>query len=193
MQGYDNIVAILAGGASRRMGNQDKAEYRLKGRRLIDHVIDRIKEDDHQIVISGRHDYATGLAVIPDENMRFGGPALGVWSLAKWVLRHTPEKKGFVTIPVDAPFFPEDLITRLSKSKATSIVKTPHGYQATFAYWDVKAVLGLPEKSLNTRSLSLNKLADLCHAKHVIYEKDALFANINTYEDAKEAVKSKLK
>jgi len=58
------IGLILAGGQARRMGGTDKASVRLNGRRLIDHVRNRLTPQVDRVLISGRSDYGSGLWLI---------------------------------------------------------------------------------------------------------------------------------
>src|SRR5689334_72768 len=105
----DILGVILAGGQSRRFG-RDKAMAQLDGRRLIERVAARAMPQTAALAISGR-DYGLGLPVIPDI-MPSEGPLTGVLSALQWA-----SDAGFpavVTFPCDAPFFPLDVVYRLS-------------------------------------------------------------------------------
>lgn len=88
---------VLAGGRGARMGGP-KVELEIDGRRLIDHVIDAIP-DDEQVVVVGP-DFALARAVDTCvEEPRFGGP---VAALAAALPRITSAR--FVLIAADMPW-----------------------------------------------------------------------------------------
>ncbi len=195
----DFALVILAGGQSRRMGTLDKAEFVLSGKRLIDHVVDRAQQATNaEIILSAPKPYNTGLTFVPDypafavnnpnisPQARPRGPVAGIMSMAHYLSRERPGLKGFVCLPVDAPLFPDDLITRLTADPNPKIVKSPFGFQPTFSYWDIATLLSVINQPGQTslKALSLKALAQLCQARPVIYEDDSLFANINTLADA---------
>lgn len=181
------IVAILAGGRSRRMGGEDKALAVLGGARLIDLVLARLAPQADVAVISGRHDYETGLAVIADEAGGPGGPAAGVFAAARWVMEHEPRAKGFFTAPVDAPFLPPDLVARLGAAHAPAIAADDEGVHPTFAHWSVTAVRDARQMLRDERSISLRMLAAACGACEIRWSGKGLFANINTPSDLEAA------
>lgn len=180
------IAAILAGGLSRRMGNLDKAELTLNGRRLIDHVIERIVGQVNDIFLSASHNYQSDFLAIADEPGMLAGPVAGIWAIASMLEKEKPHIQGFFTVPVDAPSIPLDLIEKLQTTGYSAIVKTPSGLQPTFAYWDITTVLCKLREVKPSETLSLQKLAMQCEARHIDYSTDTPFANINTLEDLKE-------
>jgi len=184
------IIAILAGGRSRRMGSQDKATFVLNGMRLIDRVITQINDSaiagqaNLEVILSAAGSYDTNLEFIPDSNIPIEGPVAGIWSIARWVSKNRPEVEGFVTLPVDAPAFPKDLISRLFEDNITTTARSPSGYQATFSYWNVVTVVQVIEKMSHKSSIALNKLIDMCDANFVTYDADEAFSNINSFAEA---------
>lgn len=112
-------VAILAGGAARRLGGRDKGLEPLHGRALVDHVlaaIVRMRVDaqaiaQHQVlIVANRHrdDYAQRARTIADTVQGFAGPLAGV--AAALAACETP---WLMTLPVDCPQPPLDLAGRL--------------------------------------------------------------------------------
>ncbi|MCL4068544.1 molybdenum cofactor guanylyltransferase [Pseudomonas sp. GX19020] len=108
------FAVILAGGQGRRMGGADKALLTLAGQPLIAHVIARLQPQAGRLLISANGDAArfafTGLEVLPDETSL--GPLAGI--LAGLRAAKTAGATALVSVPVDAPFLPGDLITRLA-------------------------------------------------------------------------------
>ena len=107
---------VLAGGLARRMGGGAKALKHLAGRPLLAHVLDRIAPQCQAIVLNANGDpgaYETfGYPVLPDVVAGFAGPLAGVLTGLEW-LHQTREADWLLTVPTDAPFLPDDLVTRL--------------------------------------------------------------------------------
>jgi molybdopterin-guanine dinucleotide biosynthesis protein A len=108
-------VAILAGGASTRLGGRDKGLEPLLGRPLIDWATDRWKtrEDIALVVVANRHhdEYARYAPVIRDVAQGFKGPLAGI--AAALAFSTTPH---LLTVPVDCPDPPADVDERLAAS-----------------------------------------------------------------------------
>ena len=135
------IAAILAGGSSRRMGAIDKATFEFQGRRLVDHVIDRVAPQADEIVLSAKRDYGTKLDIVPDQQGKLAGPVAGLWAISSWIEVHRPLTTGFFTVPVDAPLTPPDFFERLNENAGSAIAATGSGLHPTFGYWEVKSLL----------------------------------------------------
>ena len=174
-------LVILAGGQSTRMGS-DKAVIEFEGQRLIDRLIDRFSGKAEPIFLSARDDLGTGLAIIADDPDAPGGPVGGIYSVAARLQAMGID--GFVTVPVDAPFAPADLIERLSASGGCAVAEDPRRMHPTFAYWRcavVNAVRATHDHA--ERAPSLQWLARQCGADTVTWPDDRLFMNINRPED----------
>lgn len=98
---------ILAGGASRRMGGQDKGLVHFQGRPLIEWVVDAFRPQvDELIIVANRNQdrYAKlGGRVISDLRPDFPGPLAGL-EAAMSVAQH----EWLLTCPTDAPLLPAD-------------------------------------------------------------------------------------
>jgi molybdopterin-guanine dinucleotide biosynthesis protein A len=107
----NTIGVILAGGQSRRMG-ADKATIMLASRPLIAHVIERLAPQVDALAISANDDPERfahlGLPVFGDEIGGVAGPLAGAHAAAG---RYPHDD--VVTVAVDLPFLPRDLVTRL--------------------------------------------------------------------------------
>jgi molybdopterin-guanine dinucleotide biosynthesis protein A len=103
---------ILAGGKGSRMGGVDKGLQAFRGRRLVDHVYERLAPQVGGIIINANQnheEYKTfGVRVVSDAIGGYAGPLAGL---------HTGlsvSKRPFlVSVPCDSPFLPEDLVERL--------------------------------------------------------------------------------
>jgi molybdopterin-guanine dinucleotide biosynthesis protein A len=103
---------VLAGGLGRRMGGVDKGLRELRGRPLVEWVIERFTPQVAEVLINANQNtdvYARfGNRVIPDTIGGYAGPLAGLHAgLA--AARHPL----VATTPCDSPFLPLDLVSRL--------------------------------------------------------------------------------
>ena len=184
-------LVILAGGQSRRMGS-DKATIRLGEYRLIDILIDRFTDQVQQLFLSASQDYDTGLTTIPDEPAFPDGPVGGIFSVAAALQKTRPAMSGFVTVPVDAPYAPVDLIDRLSASGACAVARDQHRIHPTFAYWRCDVVDSIrTNHDHGDKAPSLRWLAENALATAIVWSDDRLFLNINRPQDLIDAEQAK--
>lgn len=176
------IGAIFAGGKSERMGGIDKGAALFKGKRLVDHVFERLSAQTDVIAISGVDDYGLNVATIPDRQLNFGGPVKGVFSVLDWVRVNYPEIEGFVTAPVDGPFLPDTLVERLMGA-GSAIATDDAGVHPTFAYWACRSLEESRRIVEGLSSFSLKGLADLTAARRVSWRGSNNFININRPEE----------
>jgi molybdenum cofactor guanylyltransferase len=103
---------ILAGGQGRRMGGVDKGLKTLRGKPMVQWVIERFAPQVDELLVNANQNaeaYARfGFRIIPDAIGGFAGPLAGLHrglSEARhdWV----------ATVPCDSPFLPHDLVSRL--------------------------------------------------------------------------------
>ena len=103
---------ILAGGKGRRMGGVDKGLEVFRGKRLVDHVFERLAPQVGGIIVSANqnHDaYKTfGVRVVSDAIGNFAGPLAGLHAGLS-----VSRRPFLVTVPCDSPFLPADLVERL--------------------------------------------------------------------------------
>jgi molybdopterin-guanine dinucleotide biosynthesis protein A len=106
---------ILAGGLGRRMGGVDKGLQLLRGRPMVQWVLERLTPQVDEVLINAnRHaeDYsAFGCPVIGDRIAGFAGPLAGLHAaLSATALPFV------ATVPCDSPFLPADLVARLARA-----------------------------------------------------------------------------
>ena len=109
----DNVTGlILAGGLARRMGNVDKGLELFRGKRLVDHVYERLAPQVGGVIISANqnHDaYKTfGVRVVSDAIGNFAGPLAGLHAGLS-----VSRRPYLASVPCDSPFLPDDLVRRL--------------------------------------------------------------------------------
>lgn len=103
------LGAVLAGGRAPRFGG-DKAMVRLRRKALIDHAIDTLRPQVHQVVICGRN--YPPYRSLPDRPRMELGPLGGLCA----ALHHAAETgyDGVLAVGCDTPYFPHDLADRLA-------------------------------------------------------------------------------
>jgi molybdopterin-guanine dinucleotide biosynthesis protein A len=103
---------VLAGGLGRRMGGVDKGLKELRGRPMVQWVLERLAPQVDDIVINANQNLeryrAFGHRVVADEVGGFAGPLAGLHAGLKAVQHPLA-----VTAPCDSPFLPADLVGRL--------------------------------------------------------------------------------
>ncbi|TMV10262.1 molybdenum cofactor guanylyltransferase MobA [Ruegeria sediminis] len=110
------LGVILAGGQATRMGGGDKGLLTLGGQTLLARVIDRLRPQAGAIALNANGDPARfddlGLPVIADSIQDFAGPLAGVLAGLDWAAGQGGSS--IVTVAADTPFFPRDLVARLT-------------------------------------------------------------------------------
>lgn len=111
---------ILAGGLSRRMGGGEKALMPLAGAPMLARVIGALDAQCERLAISANGDPARfarfSLPVFADSVAGSAGPLAGILAGLEWAAREAPEATEIVTLAVDTPFAPDDLVERLQQA-----------------------------------------------------------------------------
>lgn len=109
---------ILAGGLARRLGGLDKAALRLGGEPLIARAGTLLAPQCTGLAINANGDPARfapyALPVLADDPQDFSGPLAGVLAGLEYARRERPDIDSLVSLAVDTPFAPADLVERLS-------------------------------------------------------------------------------
>ena len=189
---------ILAGGQARRLGGADKALLPFAGARLIDQILDRFAPQVAALAISANGDSARfadlRLPVLADATPS-RGPLSGV--LAGLIWAQGRGARHLVTVPVDAPFLPQDLVPRLlwaaeSAPAAPVLARTAQGLHPTFALWPTAAAPALAAFLASGASPRLRDFASLQGAGFADFPAEAEFANLNTPDDLARALRDAL-
>jgi len=179
------VGLILAGGRSRRMQGQDKTLLTLQGETLLAHVIRRLRPQVDALALNSNAAPDTfaayGLPVIPDRLPGFLGPLAGIHA----GLMQYPEDY-LVTVAVDLPFLPPDLVTRLRsglESKSCAYASDAERHALVLLWRPGSAAL--VEDYLHRGGRSLRDYLAV-HGQPVRFDRPqdrGLFCNINTPED----------
>jgi molybdopterin-guanine dinucleotide biosynthesis protein A len=175
---------ILAGGAGRRLGGVDKAFVVLADRPLITHVLDRLNAQVGAIAVSvagdGARFDALGLAALADGAHAGKGPLAGVLAGLHWAA--AGGGLSVVSVPVDTPFVPRDVVARLGIGPAAA------GYRDRIhhlvAAWPVTAAAALEAFLAGNGPYRVSDFARSLGSRVVWFDGAAdPFVNINTPDD----------
>ncbi len=191
---------ILAGGLSRRMGGGDKTLLPLNGRSVLTHVIERLRPQVGPMLLNANGDpnrfEAFGLPVLPDTLPDHPGPLAGVLAGLDWAQAQGASQ--IVTVAADTPFFPVDLVRKLSdaaqrEAKPIALAATlgDRGKvwrHPTFGLWPV-SLRGELRAALEDGVRKIVAWTDTHGAASALFQPGRIdpFFNINTAEDMVEA------
>ncbi len=147
MKAREHVVGILlAGGKSSRMGGGDKCLLPLAGRPILAHVIERLKPQVAELIISANGDPARfsafGLPVVEDRLGFYAGPLAGILAGLEWARTNRPESRFAITAASDTPFLPADLVDRLRSASGEGeanlvVARSAEGMHPVFGLWPV--------------------------------------------------------
>ncbi|BFM10909.1 molybdenum cofactor guanylyltransferase MobA [Simiduia litorea] len=191
----ENIAGlIVAGGQGMRMGKTDKCLLTLDNKTLLARCVARLNPQVNTLAFNanGQLDrFSEVLNTLPlmpmlPDRPPSAGPISGIIAGLTW-LQHQPEE-WLVTIAADTPFFPMDLVARLSQGLG---VKTPlavasdsHGMHPLFGLWH-KSLLPRLQQALAQDECRLQQLIKAIGGIQVDFSGcgPEAFFNINTPEE----------
>jgi len=184
---------ILAGGLSSRMGGGDKCLLDLGGRPVLDHVIERLGPQVGAMALNANGDGARfggfDLPVIADSMGDFPGPLAGVLAAMDWAAGQGAAH--VITAAADTPFFPTDLVARLTAPGADlALAATPDPKRGTarhptFGLWPT-ALRDDLRAALEDGVRKVVAWADTHRAATVMFDEfpcEDPFFNVNTPQD----------
>ncbi|EPX76558.1 molybdenum cofactor guanylyltransferase MobA [Salipiger mucosus] len=192
----ETVGVILAGGLARRMGGGDKALLALHGRPLLSHAIARLGPQVAALALSANAGAARfaefGLPVLPDPLPDHPGPLAGLLAGLDWAAGQGA--RTVVSLPVDTPFAPADLVARLTQ--AARDMEAPLAIAAgreacgalrrhpAVGLWPV-ALRGELRAALERGERRVGGFAEAHGARLAVWDVGARdpFANINTPDD----------
>ena len=203
MQAHNILGAILAGGKSKRMG-QDKSFITLNNKALILYTINKVKKNLEKLIIVTNQDNdffkKNNLVTVKDCIDGQLGPLVGILTAMKWAKENLPSCSWIASFPCDTPFFPEAVILQFieeSKKKESLILcADSHGRKHNiFGLWSLDLYDKLHNDLVNNK---IRKVQDWTKANNIKSLKFQFkdydpFFNINTLEDLEFAKKLSLK
>lgn len=180
---------ILAGGLARRMGGTPKHGLDLGGMSLMDHCTARLDPQVSAIAISANTPINTSHPVLKDTKSGYLGPLAGILAGLDWA--HHQGGTHLVSVAVDTPFFPCDLVPRLilagmDHPQGFAIATTAQGVHATFGLWPVSLRAPLLD-FLNDGGRKLRIFTNDYSAAKAQFDDERSFFNINTPENLQQA------
>jgi molybdenum cofactor guanylyltransferase len=183
MTGVSGIV--LAGGQGRRMGGVDKGLKLLRGKPMVEWVLERLAPQVGEIVINANQNIAQyaryGHRVVSDEISGFAGPLAGLHAGLKAAAHEL-----IVTVPCDSPFLPVDLVFRLKNNLGKhdlAVAKTGEQAHPVFALVR-RSVLQNLEAFLAGGGRKIDAWYAALSVIEVGFDDEAdAFRNINTLEE----------
>ena len=108
---------VIAGGQSKRMGNRIKASCLLGGQTLLERVTERLRRQVDSLLLNINDDASQfkhlSVPILPDCCAGQLGPLAGLLTGLEWARESLPGCEWLVSVPVDTPFLPGDLVRRL--------------------------------------------------------------------------------
>ncbi|HUL91400.1 MAG TPA: molybdenum cofactor guanylyltransferase MobA [Burkholderiales bacterium] len=178
---------ILAGGKGSRMGGVDKGLQVFRGRRLVDHVYERLSPQVGGIIINANQNQdayrSFGVRVVSDAIGGFAGP------LAGFHAGLSVSKRPFLaSVPCDSPFLPQDLIARLyaridETGAELAVAKTGDQPHPVFSMMR-RGVLDHLSDFLKEGGRKIDAWYATLNVVEVAFDDEAeAFSNINTLEE----------
>lgn len=176
---------IYAGGESTRFGG-NKAEASLCGRRLIDHVAERLGPQVTTLAVAGPI-RVTNAKTLGDGVHVGKGPLAGLLSGLKWA-SDLPGVKWLITTPCDVPLLPKNMVSSLSKSltDTPTVLNVDGRWQAGCALWPTSAGRLIEDTLIKGEDLSLHRALRSLNVEAIETSQEALdgsFLNINTQDE----------
>ena len=178
---------VLAGGLGRRMGGVDKGLQPLRGKPMIEWVVERFAPQVEELLINANQNLETyarfGTRVVPDEIGGFAGPLAGLHrglTEARYDL--------VATVPCDSPFLPEDLVARLraaldAQGAELAVAKTGDQPHPVFCLCRRSVLPGLTA-FLASGGRKIDAWYAALKVAEVLFDDEAeAFSNINTRDE----------
>jgi len=182
-------AVILAGGQGSRLGGLDKGLVELNKVPLVKHLIDRVKPQVADIMISANRNlknYADfGYPVYEDDVAGFAGPLAGILKALQQC-----ESEWLLIVPADSPFIPNDLAQRLFQNIEGNKVVIPHDgkyLHPTFALIHKSLAASLKDFLQQGERKARVWMQQQTHTIVDFSEQEKAFININTDDELKSA------
>lgn len=183
------VGLILAGGLARRMDGVAKHGLMLGGDTLLSRATARLNPQVNGIAVSANSAVDTALPVLPDPLDGHLGPLAGILAGLDWA--DTQGATHMVSVAVDTPFFPCDLVPQLilaglAHPLGLAIAASPTGDHGTFGIWPVALRPALTD-FLVAGGRKVRAFTDTQNAAKAHFGDDKAFFNINTADDMEQA------
>lgn len=170
---------ILAGGAGRRMGGADKALVQFGGQTLVTQAIARLFPQVEDLAISyNGASLPVDFPILPDAIPM--GPLAGILAALDWA----KDADAVVSVAVDTPHFPCDLVPRLHLAgNGRLALARAERVHPTFGLWPTDLRGALAAFLASGANPKVMDFATAQRAAFADFPDEAAFANINTPQD----------
>ena len=184
----DIAGVVLAGGKSSRMGT-DKAAVKLGAKTLLDLAIERLSPQVGTLAVSANSPLPIPFPVLTDPIAGHAGPLAGILAGLEWAGTLKPSPLHVAFAPVDAPFFPEALVAKLTASsdgKAIIAARSNGHVHPVFSLWPLSLA---PLLHIHFAAGGTRKVLDFIESQpHQFVDFDFVagadpFMNINTPQE----------
>lgn len=183
---------ILAGGRGTRLARGPKHAVLLGGSTLLARARARIAPQVAALALNINDEIppeARDLVILRDRDESRGGPMMGILAGLEWAAGEGAEM--LMTVPVDAPFLPGDLVRRLCEGAngAAALAACADTAINVCALWPVAVLDSVRSLVVDTGVRRVRDVLDALDATRVHFS-DAeakRFLNINTAEDLERA------
>ncbi len=177
-------TVVLAGGKGTRIGG-DKGLQLLRGKALIDWVLDVIVKQSDEVMISAnanQNEYAArGCRIIADQISDGAGPLAGLHAALQGA-RHNL----IACVPCDTPFLPDDLIASLLSTitpTTEAVVAVVEGQRQPAIALYHRDVLPKLDAYLGSGARKVGDWLNKLRVSEVVFEDAAAFTNINSWDE----------
>jgi len=176
---------IYAGGESTRFGG-NKAEASLCGRRLIEHVAERLGPQVATLAVAGPV-RVTDVKTLGDGAHAGKGPLAGLLAGLRWA-SDLPDTKWLVTTPCDVPLLPKNLVALLTPNPTDrpTVLNVEGRWQTGCALWPTSALHVIADTLTTGQDLSLHSALRALNVEVIECAPtllDGSFANINSQDE----------
>lgn len=194
-------AVVLAGGLSRRMGDQEKSLLELDGQPIIGHVIERLKTQSANILINANGDpdrFARfNLPVQADTVEGFAGPLAGILAGMRWCQSNQPDCEYVLSVASDTPFYPDTLVEKLmaeipQEEGAIALASSNNRRHPVFGLWSISLADELQHFLVdegNRKVMLFVQRYPNCLVDFGVNCDPDPFFNVNTPEDLEQAQK----
>lgn len=178
-----HLGVILAGGQGVRMGTADKGEVMLAGYRLVDWAALGLSPQVDHVAVNAPSALGLQIPNIPDITPDIKGPLAGLLAALAWGRKNLKGPFAVVTVAVDTPFFPDDLVKKLAAPGGPALAAVKGVAQTTFGLWPGEIEEALKAYTRESANPSIRGYAKEFNVALVNFKNQDQFFNINTPGD----------
>jgi molybdopterin-guanine dinucleotide biosynthesis protein A len=177
------VGLILAGGQGSRLGGVDKAFLRLAGQPLLAHALAVLEPQTDMLAISANGEaarFAAYARLVLADTHPGRGPLAGIAAGLAWAA--SAGASHLASLPVDTPFAPPDLVTRLTPGPSVAVYAGRQHHLV--ALWPVTFLPALEAFLSQPSRYKVRDALTLAGARQVDFPAaHDPFLNINTPDD----------